>query len=107
EFDRIIGLDRLAVFHLNDSKNPRGAAKDRHAPVGSGLIGYKAIYNIANHEVAQGKPRILETPWIGKDKATERPMYEAEIAYLSGREEQRFGSDFLEDVERLKHFFRK
>ncbi|MGV2386318.1 MAG UNVERIFIED_CONTAM: deoxyribonuclease IV [Thermobifida fusca] len=105
EFDRIIGLDRLAVIHINDSKNPRGAAKDRHAPVGSGYIGYAALHAIAHHPVAKDKPLILETPWIGKDKATERPMYEAEIALLSERAEARFGSGFLEDVDRLRHFF--
>src|SRR5690606_17255734 len=81
-FDRTIGLDRLALFHINDSKNFRGAAKDRHAPLGSGLIGYKALRNIARHEVAKDKPIILETPWIGKEKNKTRPMYEIEIALL-------------------------
>lgn len=107
QFDRIIGLDRLAVFHINDSKNPRGAAKDRHAPVGSGYIGFQAIQAIVRHEVAKDKPIILETPWIGKDKNNERPMYEAEIALLSGRAEERFGSEFLEDVDRIKHLLAK
>ena len=107
EFDRIIGLDRLAVFHINDSKNPRGAAKDRHAPVGSGYIGFQAIHTIVRHEVAKDKPIILETPWIGKDKNNQRPMYEAEIALLSGRAEERFGPEFLEDVERIKHLLAK
>lgn len=107
EFDRIVGLDRLAVFHLNDSKNPVGAAKDRHAPVGSGYIGFQAIQNIVRHEAAKDKPIILETPWIGKDKKTQQPMYEAEIAILSGRAEERFGSGFLEDVDRIKHLLAK
>lgn len=104
-FDRIIGLERLAVFHINDSKNVRGAAKDRHAPVGSGLIGFDALYRIVHHEVAKDKPIILETPWIGKEKAKQRPMYEAEIALLSDNARKRFGERFLEDVERVKHFF--
>src|SRR5690554_1601365 len=82
DFDRLIGLDRLAVLHLNDSKNLRGAGKDRHAPVGSGLIGFEAIKNIVHHEALQDVPMILETPWIGKEKAAQRPMYEAEIALL-------------------------
>ncbi|AQS55117.1 deoxyribonuclease IV [Novibacillus thermophilus] len=107
EFDRIIGLDRLAVLHINDSKNFRGARKDRHAPVGSGLIGFETIYNIVHHDVAKGKPVILETPWIGKEKATKRPMYEAEIALLSDNAEKRFGERFLDDVEKLKSFFNK
>ncbi len=106
-FDRIIGLDRLAVFHINDSKNSRSAAKDRHAPVGSGYIGYEALNRIVHHQVAKGKPIILETPWIGKEKANQRPMYEAEIAVLRGRVAERFGESFVEDVDKLDHFFQK
>lgn len=105
EFDRIIGLDRLAVLHINDSKNPRGARKDRHAPVGAGYIGFDAIHRIVHHEVAQGKPIILETPWIGKEKSKQRPMYEAEIALLSGNVENRFGAEFAQDVATLRVFF--
>ncbi len=107
DFDRIIGLDRLAVMHLNDSKNERGAAKDRHAPVGSGWIGFQAMQRIVQHDVLKHVPMILETPWIGKDKKNQRPMYEAEIALLSGSAEQRFGGEFLEDVAKIDHFFRK
>ncbi|MCA0757420.1 deoxyribonuclease IV [Paenibacillus sp. N4] len=107
EFDRIVGLDRVAVVHVNDSKNPRGAGKDRHAPIGSGWLGHEAVSRIVNHELLKGRPFILETPWIGKEDKTERPMYEAEIALLSGNTLQRFGEPFLEDVERLHHFFGK
>lgn len=105
EFDRIIGLDRLAVIHINDSKNPCGARKDRHAPVGSGFIGFQAINNIARHEVTAGKPLILETPWIGKQKNKQRPMYEAEIALLAGWADARFGPAFRQDVARLQDLF--
>ncbi len=107
QFDRIVGLDRLAVLHLNDSKNPRGAGKDRHAPVGSGWIGFDAMQRIVHHDAVKHVPMILETPWIGKDAKKQRPMYAAEIALLLGEEEKRFGSAFLEDIERLAHFFRK
>lgn len=107
KFDQVIGLDRIAVVHLNDSKNPTGSRKDRHAPVGSGYIGFKTMRDVVNHEALSHLPMILETPWIGKDKKTLRPMYEAEIALLSGEAEARFGSAFLEDVERLNHFFAK
>lgn len=107
EFDRIVGLDRVAVVHVNDSKNQRGASKDRHAPIGSGWLGHDAVSRIVNHELLKGRPFILETPWIGKEDKTERPMYEAEIALLSGNTLQRFGEPFLEDVERLHHFFDK
>lgn len=107
QFDRVIGLDRLAVVHLNDSKNFRGAGKDRHAPVGAGLIGFDAMKYIAGHEKLRHLPLILETPWISKEKGNERPMYEAEIALLQGKAENRFGSDFLDHVERLEFFFHK
>ncbi|SFI99638.1 Endonuclease IV [Paenibacillus sp. UNC496MF] len=106
-FDRIVGLDRVAVVHVNDSKNPRGAAKDRHAPIGAGWIGYDAIRNFVHHEALKGRPFILETPWIGQQDKTQRPMYEAEIALLRGDASNRFGGEFLEDVERLHHFFGK
>ncbi|MEK8131047.1 deoxyribonuclease IV [Paenibacillus filicis] len=106
-FDRTVGLDRLAVIHLNDSKNPRGAAKDRHAPVGAGWLGFKTMYNVVHHDQLKHLPFILETPWIGKDSTSQRPMYEAEIALLSDTVKQRFGDGFLSDVEKLAHFFKK
>ncbi|GIP22574.1 deoxyribonuclease IV [Paenibacillus sp. J22TS3] len=107
EFDRIIGLDRLAVVHINDSKNPIGAAKDRHTPIGSGWIGFEAIKRVVHHEKLQGRPFILETPWIGKDAKTQRPMYEVEIALLRGNVAERFGESFLTEVEQLHSFFSK
>jgi deoxyribonuclease-4 len=60
-----------------------------------------------HHEALKDKPFVLETPWIGKTEGKERPMYEAEIALLRGDAEQRFGGEFLTDVERLHHFFSK
>lgn len=105
QFDRTVGLDRLAVVHLNDSKNPRGASKDRHAPVGAGWIGFKAMHGVVHHEKLKHLPFILETPWIGKDGDKQRPMYEAEIALLRGTVKARFGEPFLADVEKLGHFF--
>jgi deoxyribonuclease-4 len=106
-FDRVVGLNRLAVIHLNDSKNMRGAGKDRHAPVGAGMIGFKAMKAIVQHEKLRHIPMILETPWIGKNDKTQRPMYEAEIALLRGNTEARFGLEFLDHVERLDYFFTK
>lgn len=107
QFDRTVGLDRLAVIHLNDSKNPRGAGKDRHAPVGAGWIGFDAMKKVVHHEKLQHLPMILETPWIGKDSNTQRPMYEAEIALLRGDAQERFGAGFVEHVEKLAHFFKQ
>ena len=64
EFDRIIGLDRLFVIHVNDSKNERGARKDRHENIGNGYIGFEALDRIANHPSLISIPKILETPYI-------------------------------------------
>ncbi|MBH5317463.1 deoxyribonuclease IV [Paenibacillus sp. GSMTC-2017] len=107
QFDRIVGLDRVAVVHVNDSKNGRGAGKDRHAPIGAGWLGHDALSAIVNNERLKGRPFILETPWIGKEDKSERPMYEVEIALLRGEVKSRFGDEFLADVERLHHFFGK
>jgi deoxyribonuclease-4 len=106
-FDRVVGLQRLAVIHLNDSKNPRGASKDRHAPVGAGYIGARAMQAVVQHEKLRHLPMILETPWIGRDDARARPMYEMEIALLRGQVAERFGPSIQEDVARLAHFFRQ
>ena len=61
-FDRVIGLDRLKALHLNDSKNPIGAHKDRHEKIGEGYIGINAFEKIVNHPVLSTLPMFLETP---------------------------------------------
>ncbi len=66
DFDEIIGLERLLVVHLNDSKNPRGAHKDRHENLGYGHIGFEALCKMANHPLLSAIPKILETPYINK-----------------------------------------
>lgn len=77
EFDRVIGLDRLLVVHLNDSKNVRGAHKDRHENMGYGYIGYETMYKYAHHPLLNGIPKVLETPYIN-----EKPPYKQEIEML-------------------------
>ncbi len=64
EFDRLIGKDQIAVFHINDSKNPAGAAKDRHANIGFGQIGFEALNYIVHHPDFEDVPKILETPYV-------------------------------------------
>mgnify|MGYP002792482509 CR=1 FL=1 len=63
-FDQVIGKDQIAVFHINDSKNPRGAAKDRHENIGYGTIGFEALNHIVHHKDFENIPKILETPWV-------------------------------------------
>ena len=62
EFDRVIGLERLRAVHLNDSKNPLGAHKDRHERIGAGCIGFETLSAVTRHPVLRGLPFILETP---------------------------------------------
>ena len=75
EFDRVIGLSRLKAIHLNDSLNPLGAHKDRHARIGEGFIGKEALIRIINHPALRKLPFYLETP-------NELDGYAAEIALL-------------------------
>ena len=62
EFDRIIGIDKLKAMHLNDSMNPLGSHKDRHAKIGEGHLGTEVFINIINHPKLKDLPFILETP---------------------------------------------
>ena len=62
EFDRVVGLDRLRAIHLNDSRNPLGARKDRHARIGEGCIGLEALVRVVNHPLLRDLPFYLETP---------------------------------------------
>ena len=64
EFDRIIGLDQLAAIHINDTKNPQGAHKDRHANIGDGNLGFDVLKYIVHHPKLMNIPKILETPYI-------------------------------------------
>lgn len=77
EFEHVIGLKHLHVIHLNDSKNPMGARKDRHENIGKGTIGLETLKAIANNSRVSHIPKILETPYIeGK------PPYKEEIELL-------------------------
>ena len=74
-FDDVIGLDRLRAVHVNDSKNPLGARKDRHEKIGEGFIGTEAILRLMRHPALRELPFNLETP-------NELDGYEREIRML-------------------------
>lgn len=78
-FDEVLGLKNISVFHINDSKNDKGAAKDRHANIGDGFIGTEALKKIVHDEKFKDVIKILETPYID-DKAP----YADEIRLLKG-----------------------
>ena len=86
EFDKILGLSQIAAVHLNDSKNPQGAHKDRHANLGEGYIGFEALSHVARHPALAAVPKILETPYIPspEDPKKKAAPYKEEIERLRG-----------------------
>lgn len=99
EFDRIIGKDQLAVFHINDSKNPAGASKDRHANIGFGEIGFEALKRIVHHPDFLSVPKILETPYVpdNQDSKKSYAPYRHEIDMLiSGK----FRPQLLDEIRK-------
>lgn len=84
QFDRILGKNQIAVFHINDSKNPCGAHKDRHANIGQGEIGFDALHAIVHHPDFENIPKILETPYLVDPENPKKtyPPYKEEIALL-------------------------
>lgn len=97
EFDKIIGIDRIKVVHINDSKNVQGARKDRHENFGFGNIGFVALSKIVYHEVFKDVPKILETPYVqvGDDKKNKKPPYKFEIEMIKNNQ---FDSELLEKI---------
>lgn len=81
EFDRTLGLDRLKAIHLNDSKNPLGAHKDRHEKLGQGCIGLETLKTVVNHPALRDLPFILETP-------NDLTGYQEEIALMRQAREE-------------------
>src|SRR5699024_1141232 len=92
EFDQVIGLNRLKAFHLNDSLNPLGSHKDRHALIGEGFLGLSALTNMINHPLLDGLPFILETPtdMEGHKKEIEllKKHYHESAAHENGSDNQ-------------------
>ena len=79
EFDEVVGLHRLRALHINDSKNPMGSHKDRHACIGEGSLGVETFRAIVNHPLLKDQPMILDPP-------NELPGYAQEIAQLRAME---------------------
>lgn len=97
EFDKIIGLDKLACIHINDSKNVLGTHKDRHENIGYGTIGFDNLLKVLYHEKLNNIPKILETPYV-KDLSNDKksyPPYKFEIEMIRNKT---FNNKLLEDV---------
>ena len=80
-FDEVVGIDFLKCIHINDSKNIKGAHKDRHENLGFGTIGFDSLISIIYNERIKDIPKILETPYVG-DKAP----YKLEIDMIKNKE---------------------
>ena len=98
QFDKIIGLSKLACIHVNDSKNILGAHKDRHANIGFGNIGFDNLLAIIYHPKLKGIPKILETPYIPDDHDKNRsyPPYKFELEMIKSKN---INSQLMSDVQ--------
>lgn len=94
EFDSVIGLDRLACIHVNDSKNELGAHKDRHENIGYGTIGFDNLLKVIYHPSLDGIPKILETPYIKALKYS-YPPYKFEIEMIR---KKIFNENLIDDI---------
>ncbi|MCR1808757.1 deoxyribonuclease IV [Haploplasma modicum] len=90
EFDKIVGLDKISVVHVNDSKNVMGAKKDRHENLGFGEIGFDVLTDIIYSERLVNIPKILETPYVLK-----KPPYKFEIEMIK---ERKFDKDLQDKI---------
>ncbi len=98
QFDRVLGKKQIAVFHINDSKNVQGAAKDRHENIGFGEIGFDALNYIVHHKDFTEVPKILESPYVTvSDDVAQKtlPPYLQEIRMLR---EGKFHADLISEI---------
>lgn len=98
EFDEIIGLEKIACVHINDSKNALGSHKDRHENLGFGTIGFNNLLNVIYHEKLRNVPKILETPYVSKeDDSKEKifPPYKFEIKMIR---DKKFNENIIKDI---------
>lgn len=99
QFDQVIGLDKLKCVHINDSKNPIAAHKDRHENMGYGTIGFEPLIKVIYHDKLKNVPKILETPYISKEengKDRSFPPYKFEIEMIKNK---KFNHHLIEDIQ--------
>ena len=94
EFDRVIGLEKLLVLHINDSKNIKGAKKDRHENIGYGTIGFDNLLSVIYHEKLKDVPKILETPYVDTELGKLAP-YKIEIKMIR---DKKFNDKLINDI---------
>ena len=103
EFDKIIGLNKIGCIHINDSKNEKGAHKDRHENIGLGKIGFENLIKIIYSKNLKEVPKILETPYISMDGGKDRtyPPYKFEIEMIKNKT---YNPNLLEDI---RNYYKK
>lgn len=103
-FDKIIGLSKLWVLHINDSKNDIGSHKDRHENFGLGKIGFENLIHVIYHEKLKGIPKILETPYVTFDDTSKErlyPPYKFEIEMIKSK---KMNPNLIEDI---RNYYKK
>lgn len=97
KFDEIIGINKLACLHINDSKNVIGAHKDRHENIGYGTIGFENLLHVIYHPLLENIPKILETPYVDglNGKSRIYPPFKFEIEMIRKKE---FNKNLIEDI---------
>lgn len=103
QFDNIIGLDKLACVHINDSKNEINTHKDRHENIGYGTIGFENLLKVIYHPELVNVPKILETPYVDDEAGHARvyPPFKFEIEMIRKKE---FNENLIEDI---KNYYQK
>lgn len=98
KFDKEIGLNKIGVVHINDSKNKIGERKDRHENIGFGTIGFDTLLSIVYHEKLKDVPKILETPYISKEDTLKEKVYPPYKFEIDAFRKKKFNVHLLEDI---------
>ena len=98
EFDKKIGIDKIACVHINDSKNILGSHKDRHENIGLGTIGFDNLINIIYHDKLKGVPKILETPYITNGIDEKNKIYAPYKFEIEMIKNKKMNTNLLEDI---------
>ncbi|MCY9806785.1 deoxyribonuclease IV [Lentilactobacillus senioris] len=103
QFDEVIGLERIKVIHLNDSKNPLGSHKDRHEIIGLGTIGFEALNQIAHSVEFEQLPKLLETPAL-KDPENKKVTYDPHGYEVAMLKREQMNANIFADMMAAKPF---
>lgn len=98
QFDHIIGLSKLWVIHVNDSKNEQGCPKDRHENIGCGKIGFEALLQVIYHPKLKGIPKILETPYVSKADDSKDKIYSPYKFEIEMIKNKKMNHNLIEDI---------